>query len=109
MVQPTEQATYDDRALFALARAGDERAFGQLIERHSIGLQTLCRLMLGNQETARLVMSEVVVDAWRERIAIHPSVCPRVWLYRTALRMCAEADPSSAILREQSSGTAEEE
>ncbi len=99
MSLPAQPRT-DERALLDLARAGDEKAFGQLLEHHRRGLSTLCQLMLGDDELARTVMSDVILVAWRERSAAEPSLAPRTWLYRTALQVCADVDPSARALDE---------
>lgn len=101
MTSPGDHPTYNDRALLDRARDGDEHAFGYLLEHHRPGLQVLCRMMLGDPEMASQAMAEVVVVAWRERGAVGPSVCPRAWLYRTALRICGEAEPSAMSLSDE--------
>jgi RNA polymerase sigma-70 factor (ECF subfamily) len=101
MSRHTDNPAYDDRALLELARAGDERAFSRLLEHHRVGLQVVCLMMLGDPEMATLVMTEVVLVAWRERCAVEPSVTPRTWLYRTALRTCGDAEPSAMSLGDE--------
>jgi DNA-directed RNA polymerase specialized sigma24 family protein len=91
----TDNAAREDRVLLVRARHGDERAFGCLFEHHRRGLAVLCHLMLGDPVTAKLVMTEAAITAWRERDAVDPSLTVRVWLYRIALRLCQAADPSA--------------
>ncbi len=100
MSAPRENPGHDDRALLELARDGDESAFGELVEHHRAGLELVCRMMVGDPEMATRTMSELVLVAWRERSAVAPCACPRAWLYRTALRVCEDADPAAMCLGE---------
>ncbi len=98
---PDHKPTDADRALLVRARAGDERAFAELLEHHRAGLQVLCRLMLGDAETARRVLDDAVRAAWGECSSVESAAGPRAWLYRTALRACGEAQPSARCLGEE--------
>src|SRR3954452_9185401 len=100
-IVPDHKPTDADRALLVRARAGAERAFGELLERHRVGLRGLCRLMLGDAETSRRVLDDVVLAAWRECCSIESASGSRTWLYRTALRTCEEAQPSARCLGEE--------
>lgn len=101
MSVPRDNPRFDDRALLELACGGDESAFGQLVEHHRAGLEVVCRMMVGDPEMATRTMNELVLVAWRERSAVGPSACPRAWLYRTALRVCEDADPAATCLGER--------
>jgi DNA-directed RNA polymerase specialized sigma24 family protein len=57
--------------------------------------------MLGDAETARRVLDDVVVSAWRDCRSAQSAAGPRTWLYRTALRTCGEAQPSARCLGEE--------
>ena len=81
----------DESVLLDAARAGDERAFGVLLERHRPGLEELCCLMLGDPQHAEHAMQEAVLTAWRDRGLAPASSSVRMWLYRIALRVCLEA------------------
>ena len=59
--------TGDDRALLTAARAGDERAFACLLERHRCDLETYCYLMLGCPHAAARVVRTTALVAWRGR------------------------------------------
>ena len=80
----------DERSLLAAARAGDERAFGRLVERHRNGLEQFCYLMLGDRRHAKCVLEESVLCAWRERELVEPIATGRMWLYRIAMLACLE-------------------
>src|SRR3954469_24948052 len=101
VIVPDHKPTDADRALLVRARAGDERAFAELLEHHRVGLEVLCRLMLGDAETARRVLGDVVLAAWLECSSIESAAGSRTWLYRTALRRCEEAQPSARCLGEE--------
>ncbi len=72
------------------ARAGDEDAFGRLVERHRVGLQQFGYWMLGNAHDGECALEEAVLSAWRERELEQPVVTARMWLYRIALIACLE-------------------
>lgn len=80
----------DERSLIAAARAGDERAFGRLVECHRKGLEQFCLLMLGDREDAKCVLDETVLCAWRERELVDPIATARIWLYRIAMLACLD-------------------
>ena len=89
----------DEPALLLAARAGDERAFGRLVDRHRGGLELYCHLMIGgDRDSARHLMEDAVLTAWRERL-IGPHTKSRMWLYRVTSRVCIEAvgDQVSAL------------
>lgn len=62
----------DDRALFELARAGDNGAVEQLIERYLPRLHAFIRLRLGDRVRAREATTDVVQSVCRELIAASP-------------------------------------
>lgn len=80
----------DEGSLLAAARAGDERAFGRLVECHRKGLEQFCLLMLGDRAAAKCVLEETVLCAWRERELVEPIATVRIWLYRIAMLTCLE-------------------
>jgi RNA polymerase sigma-70 factor, ECF subfamily len=80
----------DEQLLLAAARAGDEEAFGRLVERHREGLQQFCYLMLGDAYEGKCALEETVLRAWRHRQWMEPIATPRVWLYRIAMIACLE-------------------
>jgi RNA polymerase sigma-70 factor (ECF subfamily) len=81
--------TGDDRALLTAARAGDERAFACLLERHRCDLETYCYLMLGCPHAAARVVRTTALVAWRRR-ELAGGGCARIWLYRIATRACLD-------------------
>ncbi|HUB05105.1 MAG TPA: hypothetical protein VMA76_08540 [Solirubrobacteraceae bacterium] len=81
----------DEAALLASARAGDESAFGVLLERHRRGIECYCHLMLGDPDAARRAIADTAMTAWRERTVVEAEASVRMWLYRVAVRVCCEA------------------
>ena len=73
-------------------RRGDERAFGQLIERHRRGLELYCELMLGCPDRANEAVHETLLRGWRGLDRVDPRAPARIWLYRLATGVCLE-DP----------------
>jgi DNA-directed RNA polymerase specialized sigma24 family protein len=86
-----EHGGVEEWVVLDAARGGDERAFGILLDRHRPGLETVCRLMLGDPRHAERAMQEAVLNAWRERGLVPASSSARVWLYGIAVRVCLEA------------------
>jgi RNA polymerase sigma-70 factor, ECF subfamily len=82
----------DESTLLEIARAGDQQAFGALIERHRAGLAQFCCLMIADPTLAEHAAQEAVLSAWCERGAASASVSVRMWLYRIALRACGELE-----------------
>jgi RNA polymerase sigma-70 factor, ECF subfamily len=87
----------NEEALLASAQAGDERAFGRLLEHHRRELEQCCWLMLGDPDAVKRVIADTALTAWRERALVEPQTPVRMWLYRVAVRRCCEVagDPMS--------------
>jgi DNA-directed RNA polymerase specialized sigma24 family protein len=100
-MRPTEDAhRADEPALLLAAQAGDERVFGRLLDRHRGGLELYCYLMIGgDRDSARHLLEDAVLTAWRERGLIGPHTKARMWLYQVTTRVCIEAagDQVSAL------------
>jgi Sigma-70 region 2 len=54
-----------EEELFQLARRGDERAYGELVEAHRSALHAHCYRMLGSLEDADDALQETLLRAWR--------------------------------------------
>jgi len=80
----------DERDLLAAARAGDELAFGRLVDRHRPGLELFCYLMLGCPRDAEELVQEAVLCAWRARERAESGASARTWLYRIAMHACLD-------------------
>ena len=73
------------------ARAGDERAFGELTEPYRRELLLHCYRMLGSLADAEDVVQDVLVAAWRAIAGFEGRASVRTWLYRIATNRCLNA------------------
>jgi DNA-directed RNA polymerase specialized sigma24 family protein len=95
--RPASETEADEHVLLDAARAGDERALGVLLDRHRRGLELYCYFMLGDRARARAALAETALAAWDARGAGGPATSARIWLYRLAVHVCAEADRGPAM------------
>ena len=72
----------------AAVRAGDEAAFGSLVERYRWQLQVHCYRMLGSADDAEDLVQETFLRAWRGRDGFQGRSQFRTWLYRIATNAC---------------------
>jgi RNA polymerase sigma-70 factor (ECF subfamily) len=71
----------DDWALLKLARDGDEKAFGELVEAHRAQLRAHSYRMLGSVQDAEDALQEALLRAWRGLAGFEGRSSVRSWLY----------------------------
>jgi RNA polymerase sigma-70 factor (TIGR02960 family) len=75
--------------------AGDEAAFGELVQRHRRELHLHCYRMTGSFDEAEDLVQETFLRAWRRRDSFEGGPGFRAWLYRIATNACLDALRSS--------------
>jgi len=78
------------------ARAGDEEAFGSLIEPYRRELQLHCYRILGSLQDAEDLLQETLLAAWRGLDRFEGRASMRSWLYRIATNRCLNARRDSS-------------
>jgi RNA polymerase sigma factor (sigma-70 family) len=80
----------DQRVLLAAAKAGDERAFSDLVEPYTHALEVHCYRMLGSVQDAEDRVQETLLRAWRALGRFEPRAQVQTWLYRIATNACLD-------------------
>jgi RNA polymerase sigma-70 factor (ECF subfamily) len=75
--------------------AGDEAAFGELVQRHRRELHLHCYRMTGSFDEAEDLVQETFLRAWRKRDSFEGGPGFRAWLYRIATNACLDVLRSS--------------
>src|SRR5437764_10762458 len=73
------------------ARAGDEEAFGSLVEPYRRELQLHCYRILGSLQDAEDLLQETLLAAWRGLDKFEGRSSLRAWRYRSATNRCLKA------------------
>ncbi len=74
--------------LLEQARAGDQRAFGQLVGEYERELHVHCYRILGSVFDADDALQETLLGAWRGLRGFEGRSSVRTWLYRIATNLC---------------------
>jgi RNA polymerase sigma-70 factor (ECF subfamily) len=75
----------DERALIAAAKAGDQHAYGQLLERHqAVAFRAAC-LITGSAAEAEDATQDACIKAWLALARFRPDAPFRPWLVRIAI------------------------
>jgi RNA polymerase sigma-70 factor (TIGR02960 family) len=73
------------------ARAGDEQAFGELVDPYRRELQVHCYRILGSPLDAEDALQETLLAAWQGLAGFEGRSSLRVWLFQIATRRCLNA------------------
>ena len=74
----------DEQALLRQAAAGDERAFGELVEPYRAQLRSHCYRMLGSLHDADDALQDAMLRAWRGLAGFEGRGSVRSWFYSIA-------------------------
>jgi RNA polymerase sigma-70 factor (ECF subfamily) len=77
-----------DIELMLRFQKGDERAFEELVKKHSRGLLNLVYRYLGDASRAEDVSQDIFVKVYRARMKYEPKARFSTWLYRIAVNHC---------------------
>jgi RNA polymerase sigma-70 factor (ECF subfamily) len=79
-----------EQELLHLARGGDQRAYGELVEPHRGAVHAHCYRMLGSLEDADDALQEALLRAWRGLARFERRSSIRTWLYKIATNSCLQ-------------------
>ncbi len=82
--------TDDEARVLALAQAGDERAFRELVEPHRRALEVHAYRMLGSPQDAEDIVQETLMRAWASLESFERRASIETWLYRIATNACLD-------------------
>lgn len=80
----------EDPPALAAALAGDEAAFGTLVEAHRAELRVHCYRLLGALDESEDLVQETFLRAWRRRETYAGRASFRAWLYKIATNACLD-------------------
>ena len=78
----------DDAALLAAARSGDRRAIDDLLARHEQQIYRFGLRMCGDEESAREVLQETMLAAFRNLPGFRGEAALSTWLFQIARSFC---------------------
>jgi RNA polymerase sigma-70 factor (ECF subfamily) len=87
MAVALQAAPEDDRALVEKFRAGDRRAFDELVRRYQGAIQRLALRFLRDQEDARDLAQRAFVQAFERLATFRGEASFRTWVYRITVNL----------------------
>jgi RNA polymerase sigma-70 factor (ECF subfamily) len=87
----TASRVLDERALLDAARAGDDAAFGRLVEEHRARVHAHCYRMLGSVHDADDAVQDTLLRGWRALSRFEARSSFGTWLYSIATNVCLDA------------------
>ena len=100
MSTPAAEERDQDQALISRIKAGDERAFAELVNQYKGMVLNLVARMSGKVESAEDLAQEVFVRVWKGIDSFRGDCRLSTWVYRIALNL-AIAESKSARSRSQ--------
>src|SRR5947199_1968168 len=88
---PRARVRMTDAQLIEAAMAGDEEAFGGLVEPHRRALHAHCYRMVGSLQDAEDAVQETLLRTWRGLKRFEGRSSVRSWLYTIATNVCLRA------------------
>jgi len=89
-VPPPREAGDTSDALVQAARAGDQVAFGRLVEMHQRPLTRLTHRLLGDRDEADCAVQDTFVKAWKSIRTFRGECRFGTWLSRIAVNQCRD-------------------
>ena len=83
----TSDTKLNDAALVARARAGDRRAFPELLRRHEDAVYRVCYRILGNREDAKDATQEAFIRVYDRLDTFEGRSAFRTWLLRLSVNV----------------------
>lgn len=77
----------DDAALVARAKAGDRKAFTELVRRHRSAVYRICYRILGNREDAEDATQEAFIRAYDRLDTFQERSAFRTWVFRLTVNV----------------------
>lgn len=87
MISARQRAATPGQALVLLAADGDERAYGELVRRHSSAVRVLMRRMGATPATADDMAQEAFLAGWRHVRSLREGCAFEPWIKRIAARL----------------------
>lgn len=84
-----------DAELLALARDGDQRAYGELVGRHKGRIWAVCLRITGNQHDAEDALQNALTSAWQNLDKFRGDAKFTTWMHRIA------ANAALAVIRKR--------